>query len=179
MKGIIFDSESVKAILAGIKTQSRRVIKPQPTWVGEPYNLWIHEQGMTVTANDPHMAKFARYKVGEMVYVKESYAIYGVFGSTTHYHYKADGALSLDYKTPLFMPESLSRIKLQIVRVGCERVHDISLEDCIKEGIWSIRYTTTEHNWFCAWQTRWIHVNGQASWDSNPWVWVYEFERVK
>lgn len=174
MKGIIFDSESVRQILAGNKTQSRRIVKPQPTWVGEPYNLWIHEQGMTVTANDPHMGKFARYKVGETVYVKEVYDQY--LGRTL---YRADNdAIDTKWRTPLFMPESLSRIKLYILRVGIERLHNISMKDCIKEGIWSIRYTTTEHNWFCAWQRRWIEVNGQKSWDSNPWVWVYEFARV-
>lgn len=178
MKGMIFDGESVRQILAGNKTQSRRIIKPQPTHVGDPFNLWIYEQGMTMTANDPHMGKFARYKAGETVYVKESYAIYGVFGSTTHYHYKADGTSSSHWQTPLFMPESLSRIKLHIVRVGVERLHDISMEDCIKEGVWSIRYTTTVNNWFHAWQRRWIEVNGQSSWDNNPWVWVYEFARV-
>lgn len=146
MKGMIFDGESVRQILAGNKTQSRRVKK-----------------------NDT-----ARYKAGETVYVKESYAIYGVFGSTTHYHYKADGALSLDYKTPLFMPEWLSRIKLQIVRVGMERVHDIGLEDIKKEGIVAPKRDLM----YPTWQARWIEVNGQKSWDSNPWVWVYEFVRV-
>ena len=163
MKGMIFDAESVKAILAGNKTQSRRVIK-----------------GASPDDDQPSLGHSPRYREGETVYIKESYAIGRVVDDNAPCHYKANGALmNLDYRTPLFIPEPLSRIKLRIVRVSCERVHDISMEDCIKEGAWSVCYTTTDRNWFYAWQRHWIEVNGLASWDSNPWVWVYEFEEVK
>lgn len=179
MKGIIFDSESVKAILAGTKTQSRRVIK-----------------GCLPDEAEPSLIHSPRYKVGETVYVKEGYRIFG--GDNPTIRYKADGTSSSHWKTPLFMPESLSRIKLHIVRVGCERVHDISDDDCIAEGLktdpepwdqtvafYNYSHKTYSFIWwgdcrapFLSWRSRWIEVNGQASWDSNPWVWVYEFERV-
>lgn len=174
MKGMIFDGESVRQILAGNKTQSCRIMKPQPIpdWI----RPCVGSDGVAhgYCGSGPENGIKARCKAGETVYVKESYAIYGVFGSTTHYHYKADSHLSLDYKTPLFMPESLSRIKLQIVRVGVERVHHISLEDIKKEGIVAPKRDLM----YSTWRERWIEVNGQKSWDSNPWVWVYEFVRV-
>jgi len=155
MKGIIFDSESVKAILAGIKTQSRRVIK-----------------GCLPDEAEPSLIHSPRYKACETVYVKESYRGFG--GDNPTIRYKADGTSSSHWQTPLFMPESLSRIKLQIVRVGCERVHAISLEDIQREGITPKMQPLLLDEW----RERWIHVNGRASWDSNPWVWVYEFVRV-
>lgn len=164
MKGIIFDSESVKAILAGNKTQSRRIIK-----------------GARLDDNELLSDHHPRYYVGETVYVKESYAdLYpATIGDNRRIAYKAtDTTIVTKWQTPLFMPESLSRIKLQIVRVGCERVHDISAIDVINEGVWSKYFTCVDNNWFRKWQARWIHVNGQASWNSNPWVWVYEFVRV-
>ena len=159
MKGMIFDAESVKAILADNKTQSRRVIKGCLPDEAEP--LLIHSP---------------RYKAGETVYVKESYRVFG--GDNPVTRYKADGTSSSHWQTPLFMPESLSRIKLLIVRVGCERLHGISALGTISEGVWPAHFTCVDNNWFRAWQCRWIEVNGQQSWDSNPWVWVYEFERV-
>lgn len=180
MRGMIFDATSVRQMLAGTKTQTRRIIKPQPNpnWV-RPI---VDEHGVVHGyCGSGQQGVTARYKKGETVYAKEAYAIYGVFGSTTHYHYKADGAQSLDYKSPLFMPEAISRIKLTIANIRVERAANISEEDCIAEGVWSAELAlTSEHNAFLVeWRKRWVEVNGLVSWNSNPWVWVYKFTDVE
>ena len=155
MKGMIFDGESVRQILAGNKTQSRRIIK-----------------GASPDDDQPSLGHNPRYHEGETVYVKEAYRVFG--GDSPVTRYKADGTSSSHWQTPLFMPESLSRIKLQIVRVGMERVQDISLANIQKEGIALPMHPLLRD----AWRERWIEVNGRKSWDSNPWVWVYEFVRA-
>ena len=61
-KPILFSGEMVKAILDGTKTQTRRIIKPQPVF-GE---IWKH--GWTV---DP-----------EMMDIPNSYCLYGIPGDS-------------------------------------------------------------------------------------------------
>jgi hypothetical protein len=79
------------------------------------------------------------------------------------------------------MPRWASRITLAITAVRVERLHDISAADAVAEGV-----IGPAHGWdgnptyprarFC---TLWKQINGEASWGSNPWVWVIEFNRVQ
>ena len=89
------------------------------------------------------------------------------------------------------MPRWASRISLRVTGVKVERLQDISEDDAIAEGalrLKSGRYVTNKgeqyaglathcaRDWFC---DLWTSINGQASWDANPWVVAYSFERVK
>ena len=87
-----------------------------------------------------------------------------------------------------FMPH---RIRITNIRV--ERLQDISEEDCLKEGIWRDDNVGLEGT------TYWYHglvnssfrtakeayaalidkISGKGTWESNPWVFVYDFELVK
>lgn len=94
----------------------------------------------------------------------------------------------------MFMPRWASRITLEVTGVRVERLGDISEADAIAEGIGTIRVSENDSRWlnYCDPEDRsaafgdprysfwslWESINGQASHDANPWVWVVEFRRL-
>lgn len=114
-----------------------------------------------------------------------------------HFHWEP-GKSSLPWKPSIHMPKIASRIWMMIEEVRVERVQDIREEDAIAEGIEPATdhlsglfrdYTgnkTYSHGdlalhrtvWVSAktsFQSLWTSINGEASWKSNPWVWVVKF----
>lgn len=106
------------------------------------------------------------------------------------------------WKPSLFMPKKACRFFLKVKSVKVEKLQDISLEDIKKEGIKLKEFkinkllykyginnpsfhfipegaTPTEYEIHkLAWYDLWISINGTESWMSNPFVFVYEFERI-
>jgi hypothetical protein len=157
---IIFSTESVRAILAGRKTQTRRVLKPQPDF--------------TLAEPQERICPFG--KPGDRLWVKERFTHYqrGIDMATTVVVYSADyDEFNQPYhwKSPMFMPRKYSRITLEIVNVRCEQILDMPREDVFAEG-----YATE-----CDFVNSWNALNAKRgySWDSNPYVWVLEFKRVE
>jgi uncharacterized protein YhfF len=75
------------------------------------------------------------------------------------------------------MPKVAARIWLRITNVRVERLHEITADDCRKEGKPNGGYT--QDNWARLWfETLWQSINGIDSWSANPWVWVIEFEVI-
>ena len=80
-KPILFNGEMVRAILDGKKTQTRRVIKPQPVLVGERWE-WT-PRGKVVHSSDwfvdrepsPFMLCGAPYQIGDRLWVKETFVL--------------------------------------------------------------------------------------------------------
>lgn len=84
-----------------------------------------------------------------------------------------------------------SRLTLRLADVRVERLHDISEADAIAEGVFPAavyggkaaswlpaeedrsRFYDTAHD---AYMALWAKINGQASVDANPWVWVLDFK---
>lgn len=92
-------------------------------------------------------------------------------------------------RNKLFMPASAARHYIKITAVRPERLQDISEKDCIKEGIveimpqygWDITYTIPGsgrgfHNPQQAYACLIDSIDGKDTWESNPWMWVYDFE---
>jgi hypothetical protein len=85
------------------------------------------------------------------------------------------------------MPRWACRIGLEIVGIGVEKLHDITYDDARAEGIF------LNHNeWWksgnglrgepspqAAYRALWATINGEESWNSNPWVWVIEFRVIQ
>ena len=105
-------------------------------------------------------------------------------------------------KPSIFMPRWASRITLEIMRVRAQHLHDIGEADAAAEGV--ERNEHMDGSWsaedgylpycshypdgcecFPAFTARdsfkglWFKINGQKSWDANPWVWVVEFKRIQ
>lgn len=100
----------------------------------------------------------------------------------------------------IHMPRWASRLSLDVVSVGVERLHDIDDEGATREGIqwWSKdgalrKYAPADDEgdgpmwpWRdCprspreAFERLWTEVYGAPSWAMNPWVWRVEFTRVE
>ena len=188
-KPIIMTGESVRAILDWRKTQTRRVIKPQPIWIGDP-NIPFK----TPDANPKGIIK-SRYQVGDKLWVKETWLqldrdhwenenkpvqwIHNRYGvpRANGIAYRADTSIEGDetrmeygykWKSPLFMPKTFARLWLEVTAVKAERLQDISEEDVIAEAI----YVGTK-----SWDA--INARRGYSWESNPWVWAYTFKRIE
>ncbi len=229
MKPIIFNTESVKAILGGRKTVTRRVIKPQPLQGrhGEqPIVGWIEGNDEKLNgrwAIGSYILK-RTYEVGMELWVRETWCPYPEEGTGRVYFKATDERRRntaksnsmkphlYNWRPSIFMPKWASRITLRITDIRVERVQEIRTRQIYKEGcpVYSVEETIKksyldellkipkekramamrlmpkeayiEHplpkEWFKA---LWDSINEKRgySWESNPWVWIIEFERVK
>lgn len=152
----------MRAILAGTKTQTRRVIRRVVVKVG----------GDATKLRNP-------YAVGDLLYVKEPWESWANIG-------RANGEavdMMRPWRSPIFMPRACARMLLEIVSVRVERVQEITTDDCIAEGIAA---DTGGHPRLpgCAekddFRSRWDRLNTKRGypWASNPWVWAIEFRTI-
>jgi hypothetical protein len=150
----------VCALLAGRKTQTRRLLRdPQPPYV-TGNDLWVKER-WDVAATSAAPDVLVRYPADNAMR-----AVNGVSAS-----WRAPARSGRGELTPLFMPRWASRIDLTVTGVRRERVQAISPEDIAAEGI-AVSPSTPPLE---AWRTQWTTLHGATSWDANPEVWVVTF----
>ena len=157
---ILFSREMVRAILDGRKTQSRRVIKPQPEWkypgnyerqgvASHIYGLWWITVGFGVACENQRVGYCPYGKPGGRLWVRETWAhddpncknIH--CGNIDHIWYRAseNGFIADSFSgdahwhPSIFMPRWARRILLEIVDIRIQKIQDISEEDAKKEGI--------------------------------------------
>jgi len=101
--------------------------------------------------------------------------------------YSADGLTPFEAEQPawkpsIHMPRWASRILLQITDVRVERLHDITPENAIAEGVKSCEQDLdpdgNDYSPYELFSMLWTSINGMETWHANPWVWVVEFKRV-
>ncbi len=83
------------------------------------------------------------------------------------------------WRPSIHMPKQAARIWLKVTDVRVERIQDISLDDCVREGIDASRagiFTRFSVLWDSTIKKTDI---GRYDWDANPWVWVIEFNRCE
>ena len=201
MKGIIFSSESVRAILDDRKTQIRRVIKPQPerckgTWNGghECYRWRKREYWDNDGPCFPsrQIAEFAPHKKGEELYVKETWGERDDPNGNTHFVYlseydasECEWAPTNRWRSPMSMQKDAARLFLRITDVRVERLQGISEKDAQAEGAYSLGNPLMPQmgaSYRLGFSLLWDEINGKKkgfAWDDNPFVFVYEFEVVE
>lgn len=199
---ILFSAPMVRAILEGRKTQTRRVVKPQPHSAHYPQHAEARGAGWVWMAHDDRPTyTFATGdfrcpygQPGERLWVRETWAK-ADSSLIDETFYRADGevdgrqrAFSYVKREPrwrpsIHMPRWASRIDLEVTGVRVERLQDISEADAIAEGVepyrlpvHPVREALRHVDGF---SVLWESINGPGSWDANPWVWVVEFRRVK
>ncbi|WP_413817189.1 hypothetical protein [Pseudomonas viridiflava] len=87
------------------------------------------------------------------------------------------------WRPSIHMPRWACRIHLEITAVRVERLQDISEEQALAEGVMSCKQDIApDGNDYSPQELfggLWTMINGDGSWQSNPWVWVVEFKEVK
>lgn len=206
---ILFSGSMVRAILEGRKTQTRRVIKPQPE--NESARQYKHFKQGTCTwvDNDGKIVKCPYGRPGHRLWVKETHYRYGKWLKngktptgrqkwrfkplTEELHYFDDPPDDVKgtsyrkeawYKRPsIFMPRWASRINLEITAIRVERVKDITREDVLAEGLRPLGYGRVTEPQYCIkpFGDLWDTINAKRGypWKDNPWIWVVEFKRVE
>lgn len=137
---ILFSGEMVRAILDGRKTQTRRVIKPQPSGMLE----WVKSKIYVACSSDSSFRRAMRPhcpygKVGDVLWVRETFCklSHGSNADDNHHDikFRADSEINVKWKPSIFMPKKLSRITLEITDIRVERLQDISEDDAMDEGV--------------------------------------------
>jgi hypothetical protein len=202
---IPFSAPMVRALLAGTKTQTRRVVKPQPRRVdgGVPFGdapAWAHAEPGSAVMRCPYG------RPGDRLWVREAWRTYASLDHLPPRHiaagaqvwYEADTGLpglrglvrQGKLRPGMFMPRWASRITLEVTGVRVERLQDISEADAIAEGQRD-GGDNSHARWgfdgvpgtFCdcpvtAYAALWESINGPGSWDANPYCWVVCFRRI-
>ncbi|HEU6454935.1 MAG TPA: hypothetical protein VN201_05685 [Roseateles sp.] len=193
----------VRALLAGTKTQTRRVVKPDGRYrldlvapadrgpsrcpYGQPGDrLWVREAWRVSKQHDP--------KPPRDIPARKCTVFFEVGGSIANQAngrweedptYSANGADWVGKLRPsMFMPRWASRITLQITGVRVERLKDIGARDAIAEGAQPefpdpVVSQACPEDYVTGYRTLWESINGAGSWALNPWVWVVEFKRIE
>jgi len=171
---ILFSGPMVRAILAGRKTQTRRVVKPQHIPAGVRTLRWENQDA----AELQHSARCPYGVPGDRLWVRETWQP----GPDDCVYYRADNDPNENqWKPSIHMPRWASRITLEVVSVRVERVQDIGHIGAKAEGVEICDYDGRLLPWqrqIGNFQKLWDSINGKGSWGSNPWVWVVEFRRV-
>ena len=173
MKPITFSTEMVQAILDGRKTQTRRVIKPQP-----PDDV-THIIGPEKCRYQPDQILYVRETFCEVLYRYERIPINGGHITVPKFAYKADSEVDYTgiWQSPVCMPKEAARLFLKVKDVRVEQLWYITDKDAWAEGC-NIYRIPSPIVWFCELWDRTYAERG-FPWKSNPWVFVIEFERIK
>lgn len=193
----------VRALLAGTKTQTRRIVKPQPhgvALVASGNHLFDYRDDLgdysRVVPMDKAVTLCPQGKPGDRLWVREAWAGSvatvvasadpGDIGSQRgmvayRATYASNGCPFDKWRPSIHMPRWASRITLEITGVRVQRLQEISDEDALAEGIDRFDVLTDGNpppGWHRGTYSKlWERVNGPGSWDENPWVWAISFRR--
>lgn len=144
----------------------------------------------------------APYKKRNILYVRETWGCYSRnWGDAAYFLYRADypdGATTYEYdghicdipkwRQSIHMPKEAARIFLKVTDVRAERLHNMTLDDFLAEGV-QIRpeafndpenaYLQARESFIDIWNPTIPKKDlSKYGWDANPWVWVIQFERI-
>jgi hypothetical protein len=176
---IIFSGPMVKALIAGSKTQTRRILKK-----GCPASRNL------ILPDGPNKGAVQMdYATGDRLYVREAIDKVSEPGSV---FYRADydaaypgGSSGLGWRPSIHMPRWASRLTLTVTDARVDRLHEINESDAKAEGIMQvgdglfdyhdhaeIRFKTAK----AAFRDLWNSIHGPEAWDANPWVSAISFD---
>lgn len=219
MKKMMFNDRYglTDAVIEGRKIMMRRLIDPMlkdcatvhkncwgADWSDEPMSLVVDRDtggiyckycGNGVRLHDGGYHYKTKYEVGEVVAVAQSYEAAGFDPG-----YCIEGGQFAQkhagWHNKMFVKPALMSHQIRITGIRCERLQDISDEDCFREGISESWYESTDTTTYGyadekkgtavefdtprqAFAALIDKVSGRGTWKSNPWVVVYEFELLK
>lgn len=194
----LFSTDMVQAIIEDRKKKTRRT-KGIPDFKADDYKCFDMGGGWYFFERNKYsfdrMEVKAPYSIGDILWLRESHTI-----EMMRYRYKADDYITdeekaenikLKWRPSIHMPKEACRIFLKVTDVRVERLHEITEQDAVDEGIEFNVYPRSDErqfknymgnaSWFKnpihSFQSLWAKINGQSSWDANPYIWVISFER--
>jgi hypothetical protein len=187
IKPILFNTEMVRAILEGRKTETRRKIKLQPTVPCEirlrkegplqgKWQMYREDQTVAKDTSGPWSWVFEPpFQAGDVLWVRETWTeINGV------YAYRADDEMPegwhlTAWRPSIFMPKEAARLFLRVVDVQAQKLSDIMVvRRLTNEGferisdfakLWDDTLKPSDRDTY--------------GWDADPWVWAITFERCE
>lgn len=169
---IFFDTVSVRTILAGLKTQTRRAFS-------------LSQSRPDVLTESSLKGWHPQYQRGDVLWIREAWGIGiqsagGIIYKADYIDKQAPLAEGQRWRPSLRMPRNAARIFLRVTDVRVERLQDISESDAIAEGLENAAAYTPKENIerFAAFWDSFSAKRGYG-WDTNPWVWAYTFELVR
>lgn len=198
---ILFSAPMVRALLAGTKTQTRRVIKPRGENSLFAPGMWVDSYVLD-PGNAEWRSREIPFAVGDRLWVKETWRTHRSWDDhkpsdvipCSRLWYQADGRDNCDQhgkaRPSIFMPRWASRLTLTVTDVRVERLQDISRGDAIAEGLthrpgviepdwWVLPEPLHQGAWLspvAAYRFLWNEINGPGAWDANPWVVAVSFD---
>ena len=199
--------ELTKAVLEGRKTITRRAVSMHDYKYGFQvwYDI-VSKKYWACDGDSNFIVERSRYSRGEVVAVAQSYRDINERGIVQFKPtLEPDGMIYGDnmrqviwaenhagWNNKMFVKAELMSHHIKITNIRVERLQDISDEDCLREGIIyspvgvnnygfysendnCVYYFYTPREAFAALIDK---VSGKGTWESNPYVWVYEFELV-
>lgn len=191
-----------QAVLDGRKTMTRRLIN---LCENDLHFMKISDRGEYLFCSKTALdGAFPRYKVGEILAVAQSYHALNKAGYLAPEWLDHTCESSAGYENKMFVRADLMPHRIRITNIKVERLQDISDEDCLNEGVqkgfigyyvdglktkdWEkeSHVETADGKTFKlfpypqeAFAALIDKVSGEGTWDSNPYVFVYEFELLK
>lgn len=192
-------------VLSGQKIQTRDVIKIQDERINylRGWNL-DYEFAEFGRAGEEPLMLYPKYCVGEVVAVAQSYQKAGIVFAPIRENALinkrgekwGNARKSAGWENKIFVKPDLMPHAIKITKIQFERLQDISDEDCMREGIIEhtaeiipnyppyTQYCCGISDVFCdtprqAFAALIDKINGKGTWESNPYVWAYDFELVK
>lgn len=193
---IIFSGPMVRAILEGRKTQTRRLVRPQPDnrlkVARRLLNAGHENIGAVFSERDGDLSgQLASSAIcpygapGTRLWVRETWgcAHYEGIDAAPNYFYRADETdpehdALIRWRPSIHMPRTASRITREITDVRVERLQQISEDDARAEGVGEGPQEGMVTGPVVAFADLWGSIHGPDAWLKNPWVWVVEFRRI-
>ena len=204
MKKIMFNDRYglTQAVLDGRKTMTRRLIN---LCENDLHFMKISDRGEYLFCSKTALdGAFPRYKVGEILAVAQSYHALNKAGYVAPEWLEHTCESSAGYENKMFVRADLMPHRIRITNIKVERLQDISHEDCLKEGLSIATVNNGQGNFGYHTEYNLVYyddfgrtkiiggrdireafadlidkVCGIGTWDSNPYVFVYEFELLK
>lgn len=200
MQKIMFNDKYglTEAVLAKRKTQTRRIITNKEVLeiirkVESPASLFLVYDNFVL---NPYWRKrflnnrrVMRFQMYETVAIAQPYADITPRADWVNFMIRKE---KIGWNNKMFVCAEDMPHHIRITKIRIERLQDIKSEDCLKEGLWRAEDVGLEGS------TYWYHglanssfrtpqdayaslidrISGKGTWESNPYVFVYDFELI-
>lgn len=194
MKKIMFNDKYglTQAVLEGRKTQTRRIADT----AGRLRDITVRQaleevnKGRACLFDEGRPLALSAYKLGETIAIAQKYADLAYDGE--FFRLLGEVIFKKGCYNKMFVKADFMPHRIRITNIRVERLQDISEEDCIAEGVWRDDNVGLEGT------TYWYHglanssfrtpqqayaslidrISGKGTWESNPYVFVYDFELI-